>query len=668
LIEQKAEGHPLFVEELVSSLVDRELIAVRGGDCLILGDRARLSSTAISDTVQGIITSRVDQLSPSQQLTLKVASVLGRQFAVADLAAIHPLRPTETELAEQLGVMEGLELVRTTQSLGEVAFHHATIEEVAYALLPLAQRRELHAATAGRYEIGVAGQSPRSLALLAHHWTQAGVIAKALEALDRAGEQALRAGAFPEAVLFLKQALGLAQNLKGDVSGTRLARWERQLSRAYFGMGDAGECRRHGESAVARLDRAVPRGPIHLAAAIVRELLKSLSKLLSDSGGGNAPTDGNRRHLTRAFHALSYAYYLDQERASLLHAVLVTVNNAAGDLPTGELARGYAALGYMAGAYGFGRLSGLLQERALRVAGKLDRPLVRADVLYILGLSRMSNGQWEALRSDMVTARALFEGLGEIRSLLDVQLLENYVSYNTGELERAARAYTDVRAAASRVGAGRNEYLAATWEAGTALRRGRFDECLSAVRRATALSPERGAELSLLGFSSLGSLRTGDSAAARKTAEEAGALMAAHEYTAPYSFEGYRDIADVYLTLWETAGQTTGETDSLRRAARAICDRLRLFSHGCAIAKPSALWIRGRYDALLDRRRRAVRQWSRALDLAVAMNLPFEEAMVRRELARFGRDSALRRSHLLAARALLERIGARYELSRLEAP
>ena len=50
-----------------------------------------LDAQAVPDTIQGVITSRIDRLPPSQQLTLKVASVIGRLFAYDTLEAIHPI-------------------------------------------------------------------------------------------------------------------------------------------------------------------------------------------------------------------------------------------------------------------------------------------------------------------------------------------------------------------------------------------------------------------------------------------------------------------------------------------------------------------------------------------------------------------------------------------------
>src|SRR5207344_682673 len=111
----------------------------------------------------------------------------------------------------------------------------------------------------------------------------------------------------------------------------------------------------------------------------------------------------------RAFHALSYAYYLDQKGVRLLHAVLMTANIAECLPPSGELARAYGALAYITGAYGLRRTARRYQRRATAVAVQIARPLVRADVLFISALSRIANGEWDRLRAEMNEAQNTFE-------------------------------------------------------------------------------------------------------------------------------------------------------------------------------------------------------------------------------------------------------------------
>jgi len=79
LIMMKAEGNPFFVEEVIRMLIDRGAI-VREGDRWTATDR--VASVEIPDTLQGLLLARIDRLTPESKRTLRVASVIGRQFGV----------------------------------------------------------------------------------------------------------------------------------------------------------------------------------------------------------------------------------------------------------------------------------------------------------------------------------------------------------------------------------------------------------------------------------------------------------------------------------------------------------------------------------------------------------------------------------------------------------
>lgn len=80
LILAKAEGNPFFVEEVIRMLIDRGAVT-REGDRWMATDRA--VGVEIPDTLHGLLLARIDRLPQESRRTLRVASVIGRQFAVA---------------------------------------------------------------------------------------------------------------------------------------------------------------------------------------------------------------------------------------------------------------------------------------------------------------------------------------------------------------------------------------------------------------------------------------------------------------------------------------------------------------------------------------------------------------------------------------------------------
>lgn len=170
-------GNPLYAEEFVRYLADH---AATGGG-------SDLPETALPDTVQALIASRLDTLSLDRKSLLQDAAVLGKVFWVGALAEIGHRSSEEIELA--LHELVRKELVRPFRSSSmegedEYSFWHLLVRDVAYAQIPRPERARRHRAAAQWIE-HKAGERVEDLAeVLAHHYLQA------LELALAAGEPA----------------------------------------------------------------------------------------------------------------------------------------------------------------------------------------------------------------------------------------------------------------------------------------------------------------------------------------------------------------------------------------------------------------------------------------------------------------------------------------------
>jgi class 3 adenylate cyclase/tetratricopeptide (TPR) repeat protein len=200
-VVEKAEGNPLFIEELVAAL----------GDEATVGD--------LPATVRAAIAARIDALPPDARTALLHASVIGQSFWSGVLQGIGELDDVDASLE----ALEARGLVRRhsqSQVEGDVefAFKHVLIRDVAYATLPRGLRRDLHAATARLVEASV--PDPTELAwVLAHHWREGGEPARAIGYLLAAGDRARAALAVEETYDFYTRALELADT---DVDRRRI--------------------------------------------------------------------------------------------------------------------------------------------------------------------------------------------------------------------------------------------------------------------------------------------------------------------------------------------------------------------------------------------------------------------------------------------------------------
>ena len=189
-----AEGNPLFIEELVASVVERPDV-LRGH---------------LPTTIRELVSARLDGLPPDQRAVLLEAAVVGKVFWRGVLQRISG---RDTDLEPALDSLEARNLVRREsfswiEGEEQFSFKHVIIRDVAYGTLPRAKRRDLHAQVA-RYLEEATGGAGATATALAQHWREAGDDGKAVSYLLLAAEQAGRGWAKEEAALLYRQALQL---------------------------------------------------------------------------------------------------------------------------------------------------------------------------------------------------------------------------------------------------------------------------------------------------------------------------------------------------------------------------------------------------------------------------------------------------------------------------
>ncbi len=230
-VHERSEGNPLFIEEIVSSLVEADAVHVRDGAVVSDGN---VSAVPLPTTITGVVTARLDRLALQVLTIAKVASVIGRSFARDLLAAILP----DDELAPQLGAsldtLVAQRFIQLEPGLADVwVFRHALIQEASYALLPFAQRRPLHRAAAAHIERDH-GADPAYAGRLAHHYTEADEADAASRYCAVAGRLALDAYAHTATIALLERAMTFDIRVRGELAlDNRRAAWCRQIAEAH---------------------------------------------------------------------------------------------------------------------------------------------------------------------------------------------------------------------------------------------------------------------------------------------------------------------------------------------------------------------------------------------------------------------------------------------------
>ena len=219
LILSKAEGNPFFVEEVIRSLLDANLVVRENSHWRATRE---IENIAVPDTLAGVITARLDRLDEESKRVAQTASVIGREFRYDTLADIHDGRQP---LSESLTDLQRRELVRAKSRVPHRVdmFKHALTQETAYASLLLSSRRELHRRVAECLEKIDADRVHE----IARHYVEAREPARALPYLVDSGDRAAHAYSTADAIGFYTQALEILET----VDDLALAR------RAYEGLG-----------------------------------------------------------------------------------------------------------------------------------------------------------------------------------------------------------------------------------------------------------------------------------------------------------------------------------------------------------------------------------------------------------------------------------------------
>lgn len=214
-LQTKAQGNPFFSEELVCSLQERGLLMVEDGVCYLAPEVTDFSEIPMPDTIQGVITSRIDRLAPEQQLTIKVASVIGQVFSYRILREVYPIESDRHYLSRHLQNLETFDMTFLHSQKPEIthSFKHRIVQEVAYNLMLFSQRRKLHCMVAEWYEQTYQDDLSPFYALLAHHWHLAEEAPKAIEYFERAGHHAAANDANIEAIDFYSTAIRWLESL-----------------------------------------------------------------------------------------------------------------------------------------------------------------------------------------------------------------------------------------------------------------------------------------------------------------------------------------------------------------------------------------------------------------------------------------------------------------------
>lgn len=430
LVVDHARGNPFFVEEILRSLIENDVLVEDDGW------RAPHSVADINvpDTIQDVLAARLDRLRFEEKQILQYAAVIGRTFWQRLLTEVYTMDTAGSDasvsgMASSLADLEQRRFVaRLSESQlvddWEWTFEHVLIQEVAYSGLLKKVRRRVHREVASQLETRLRDRTGFLIPLIAYHYERGDVPAKAVMYLRKAGDRAAEQYANEGAVEYYTRALTLLDDAGVDDEETLELRYALLLGRegVYGLMG-----RREEQLA----DLAT---------------LETLAETLNST---QSQAEVNLRYATYYEAMSQYDAALQAASAGVERA------EAAGNIY--QRIRGLIAWGRALWRQGRLDSATTYLQKALSLATQHQNQPAEANALHHLGAVTFYSNDYETARAYWERALALRQSIGDRRG--EAATLSNLVAayHSVGDLAKGQEYCKQALAVVRSIGSRRTE-------------------------------------------------------------------------------------------------------------------------------------------------------------------------------------------------------------------
>ena len=229
LIYKKTEGNPLYIEEIIKSLLESNIIDLDTKEWYTKFDETQIK---IPNSISEVIKMRINRVVKGNDLIdqiLKFTAVLGSSFNFEVLLE-------SMKLHEEL-LLDNIENLIRVNIFNEVdedryKFDHTLIREVIYSNLGSRRKKILHARVGYSIENLFKDNLEDHYAELAHHFSYGGIIDKAIKYSIKEGEVSKELCAYDEALIHYRTALDMINSENSSILD------KNQLINLYLNLGD----------------------------------------------------------------------------------------------------------------------------------------------------------------------------------------------------------------------------------------------------------------------------------------------------------------------------------------------------------------------------------------------------------------------------------------------
>jgi class 3 adenylate cyclase/tetratricopeptide (TPR) repeat protein len=634
LIYEKTAGHPFFSEELAYALVASGMMVIEEGQGRLIRNLQELEEVTVPDTIQSAITSRLDRMTLPQQLTLKVASILGRLFLIRALRGIHPSPPDNPVLMQEVDAMTGMNLIALQVVEPELAysFKQNIIHEVAYTLLSFNQRRELHEKAALWYENTFANNLSQYYPVLGYHWQQAEVVGKAVDYLEKAAFDAIARGAYRDGIVFLKQTLAL--ETEAGMTPKRKAVLLIEMGIAFFKTGELEQATGWLKSGLRTLRYPAPSSLAAMGFNLMRQSTRQFVHRLR-ARPPVSPTGPERQlrlTISRAYEYLAQSYFHHNKLFHSLDAGLSGLNTAESAGPSAQLARAYASLCITSGTMPIPGLS----DTYARLAQSLLSAEMRLDdhgrIMELLAVARSGKGHWEEVEQLCSVALGMANEIGDRFLMMENTCILAACLLPQGKLAESVR----LRGELYQIGLQDKVELVQGWallqRAEIALMNHEYTAMHELLVEASDVEHALGQpdRLWLHGLHAGAYTRLGDPLSALKSARKALALARQSLPTSFFVLEGYSGMMTAFMDLHAVRPRDRKIRNQTRQALGAFGK----YAGSFPIGRPRFLFWKGRLAMVEGHPRKALKYWNTGLVRANELQMVYEAERLREALGK----------------------------------
>jgi tetratricopeptide (TPR) repeat protein len=258
-IEEKAQGNPFYIEEVVRHLVDRGVVTLHEDGSFRATEKT--ASFVVPGTVQEVIRARLDGSGSTAGSSCSSPRWSAGRSIATSWRSWPRSRNASTTTSRNCSTPEFLVPSDRLPGL-EYAFKHPLIHEVTYDGLLETHREELHRRVGAAIEARLSADVPGYLGMLAYHYGKGRDFERAEQFLFRAGDEAARVAAPSEALHFFQEASELYLRLHGAGGDpAKRALLESNVARALHHRGRFLEAIDHFDAALELLGDRVTRTP-----------------------------------------------------------------------------------------------------------------------------------------------------------------------------------------------------------------------------------------------------------------------------------------------------------------------------------------------------------------------------------------------------------------------